>query len=190
MAHFSMQHDREKINWKNWKILWEMACVPDLCFNVFPSFSGHVTFSCEYTESQKTWTTIAAVWKSTHVPTLTEWFQKMWEILLMEKLIHTIIPIPKVQQTKPLPYTSIFGICPLNMPGANKQYSWAYFHQENKMQYLRITKSWKTKPITQCAANKSVFNREDWQLLPFLFITPWSQTETVMDEQLVELLDL
>lgn len=90
------------------------------------------------TESQKTWTTIAAVWKPTHVPTLTEWFQKMWEILLMEKLIHTILPTPKVRQTKPLLYTSLFGICLLNMPGTNKQYSWPYFYQENKMQYLRI----------------------------------------------------
>jgi len=122
---------------KNWKILWEMAHVPALWFSVFPSFSGHVTFSREYTESQKTWTTIAAVWKSTHVPTLTEWFQKMWEILLMEKLIHTILPNSRVQQTKPLLYTSVFGICPLNMSGANKQYSWAYFFEENKMQYLR-----------------------------------------------------
>lgn len=67
----------------------------------------------------------------------------MWESLLMEKLIHTILPSPKVQQTKPLLYTSIFGICPLNIPGANKQYSGEYFFQENQMQYsgIKLAKS-------------------------------------------------
>lgn len=81
----------------------------------------------------------------------------------------------------------IFRICPLTMPGANRQFSWPYFYQGSKIKYLRT----KLHEKQHCGATKrSAFNRKDWQLLSLFFMTPWRQRGTAIEAKFIDLLDM
>lgn len=96
MAYLSVQLDREKIRRKKSEKSYERWFVCLIFGSMSPPCSLGMWHSVMNKESEKTLKTIAAMWKSVHVPTLTKWFQKMWQIILMEKLIHTILPSPKI----------------------------------------------------------------------------------------------
>lgn len=102
-AHFSMQHYEEQIFFsilvfqqKKKKTMRDSVYTWSLV-QIIPAFSGHLAFSYGYriTESLNNNSSSMEINPCTHI---TEWFQKMWESLLMEKLIHTLLPTPKIQK--------------------------------------------------------------------------------------------
>lgn len=103
-AHFSMQHYEEQIFFsilvfqqKKKKTMRDSVYTWSLV-QIIPAFSGHLAFSYGYriTESLNNNSSSMEINPCTHI---TEWFQKMWESLLMEKLIHTLLPKPKIQKS-------------------------------------------------------------------------------------------
>lgn len=106
-----------------------------LIFGPISSFSRHVAFSyeCRITQNLNNNSSSVEIDPCTH----TYW-------VVAEDVGNSIDgKADSCQFSLPQKYdkpnhSSKFGICPLNMPGANKHYFWPYLYQENKMQYLII----------------------------------------------------